>query len=110
MSKLTELYNQYKTLKLFLDNINKLPGAENVNAPLGQVSDAICEATVCLESAMAYLPIEESGDKKIKLEFIKYNVAFDGLDAQGNIHFDKLSKNSQETYTMIEQLETAMQI
>lgn len=68
MSKLTDLHNLYQKLRLWSEEI---PFDIDANTPLGEALDAISDALGNIQTAMEWLPIEETDDIQLKFEFIK---------------------------------------
>lgn len=96
MTSLSNIYQTYKDLHA------QLKAAQNNGH--SKVSEAICEAIVALDTAIAYLPIESAEDKKIKIQALKDRLCGWVTDFDGVVHLEELEGYQREQLVMLEQL------
>lgn len=94
MTTLNEVYGVYTNLRKILNKVNIQTANGN------KASDAICAALCDLESAMAYLPMEDTSDRKIKTILLKQSIMLAAEDANGAIDLDNLSDFQREQLNM----------
>lgn len=100
MTTLSEVYGVYTNLRRIFNSYNP----ENYDKDTEEVNTAMCGALCELETAMAYLPIEDKADRKLKLKLLKQSLSLAAERADGTIDLDNLSATAREQLTMALQL------
>lgn len=101
MTILSDTYSVYNDLRQILNRIIKKPEYTAVDE---DAEDEICTAINSLASAMAYLPLEDMSDRKIKIQILKKTITEEAEDHDGNIDIDRLTPCAREQLAMVEQL------
>ena len=101
MTTLSEVYGVYTNLRQILKQILAKP---EYTAADDDSEDALCCALNSLQSAMAYIPMEDVADRKIKIQILKKIITEEAEDGDGNLHIDRLSSRAREQLTLILQL------
>lgn len=100
MTILSDTYGVYTNLRQIFNSYNP----ENYDKDTEEVNTAMCGALCELETAMAYLPIEDKADRKLKLKLLKQSLSLAAERADGTIDLDNLSATAREQLTMALQL------
>ena len=100
MTILSDTYGVYTNLRQIFNSYNP----ENYDKDTEEVNTAMCGALCELEIAMAYLPIEDKADRKLKLKLLKQSLSLAAERADGTIDLDNLSATAREQLTMALQL------
>lgn len=100
MTILSDTYDVYNDLRQIFNSYNP----ENYDKDTEEVNTAMCGALCELETAMAYLPIEDKADRKLKLKLLKQSLSLAAERADGTIDLDNLSATAREQLTMALQL------
>ena len=100
MTILSDTYGVYTNLRQIFNSYNP----ENYDKDTEEVNTAMCGALCELETAMAYLPIEDKADRKLKLKLLKQSLSLAAERADGMIDLDNLSATAREQLTMALQL------
>lgn len=102
MTTLSDTYDAYVKLRQILKDHN------NDDSPFNSDTDkamcAVCEATNSLETAIAYFPLEEKSDRKIKLTILKKTITEIAEDNNGKIDLDQLTPRAREQLAITLQL------
>lgn len=100
MTTLSETYDAYVKLRQILKNYT----SSSYDMETDEGLSAVCAALNSLETAIAYIPMEDKSDRKIKLEILKKTITDIAEDNDGRIDLDKLPPRSREQLTMVLQL------
>lgn len=101
MTTLSDVYGVCINLRQILNRIIENP---EYTAADDDAEDAICTAINSLASAMAYLPLEDISDRKIKIQILKKTITEAAEDRDGNVDIDRLTPCAREQMAMVEQL------
>lgn len=100
MTTLSEVYGVYTNLRQILKLINK----KNDTKDADNASVSVCQALCSLESAMAYLPLEDKADRRIKLNLLQKTITEIAEDNNGKIDLDLLTPRAREQLAITLQL------
>lgn len=89
MTTINDISGVYANLRQILKKLNQQPGFDS---DVDEAESAICNAINALETAIAYLPMEDSADKKIKLSVLKKTITELCEDANGELHLEDLNE------------------
>lgn len=100
MTTLSEVYGVYTNLRQIFNSYNP----ENCDKDTEEANTALSGAMCELETAMAYIKIEDRSDRKLKLKLLKQSLSLAAERADGTIDLDNLSATAREQLTLILQL------
>lgn len=100
MTTLSEVYGVYTNLRQIFNSYNP----ENYDKDTEEANTALCSAMNELEAAMAYIPMEDKSDRKLKLKLLKQSLSLAAERADGTIDLDNLSAAAREQLAMTLQL------
>lgn len=100
MTTLSDTYGAYVQLRQILKNY----ASSSYDMETDEGLSAVCAALNSLETAIAYIPMEDKSDRKIKLEILKKTITDIAEDNDGKIDLDKLPPRSREQLAMTLQL------
>lgn len=100
MTTLSEVYGVYTNLRRIFNSYNP----ENYDKDTEEANIAMCGALCKLETAMAYLPVEDKADRRIKLNLLKKTITEIAEDNNGKIDLDQLTPLAREQLAMTLQL------
>lgn len=100
MTTLNGVYGVYVKLRQIFSGYNP----KNHDKDTKEANTALCGALCELESAMAYIGIEDRSDRKLKLKLLKQSLSLATERADGTIDWDNLPADAREQLTMVLQL------